>query len=178
MVNRPLRSMVALAISALLVMGLVATASADPGSRPFKGWVRGEVAFTPVDPVTVCPPGGGLYGGLRTDSSASGTASHLGRTVMTGKHCTPAGDLITGGTMTLVSASADAVYIEYSGSGPFPIPGVTKVIVVDLDFDIVGGSGRFAGAEGGGKMTAYVVFEGFEDPAWAASWVWSGTIGY
>ena len=177
MANRRIRSTLALAVSLLLVMGLAASASADPGSRPFKGSVSGAVTFVEVS-TSVCPPGGLFWGGLRTESSAAGTASHLGRTVMTSQHCTPVGDLITGGTMTLVSASGDAVYIEYAGSAPFPVPGVTTVIVVDFDFVIVGGTGRFVGATGGGTMTAHVVFEGFGDPVWAASWTWNGTIGY
>lgn len=177
MANRPIRSALALAASVILVMGLAASASADPGSRPFGGFVRGDVTFTPVA-TSECPPGGLFFGGLRTDSSATGTASHLGRTVMSSRHCTPVGDLITGGNMTLVSADGSEVYIQYSGSAPFPIPGVTEVIVVDLTFDIVGGSGRFEGAEGGGTMTAHVAFEGFEDPVWPASWAWRGTIGY
>jgi hypothetical protein len=177
MANRAIRSVLALVASVVLVTGLATSASADPGSRPFTGSVRGEVTFTPV-PDSECPPGGLFYGGLRTDSSATGTVSHLGRTVMSSRHCTPVGDLITGGHMTLVSASGDEVDIEYSGSAPFPIPGVTKVVVVSLTFEIVGGSGRFEGADGGGTMTAHVVFEGFEDPVWPASWTWSGSIGY
>lgn len=51
--------------------------------------------------------------------------------------------------MTLVAANGDQVWIEYSGSAPSPGPD-KKVIVVDLDFTIVGGTGRFTDASGAG----------------------------
>jgi hypothetical protein len=168
------RTRTALAIvgSALLIMAIAAPVSADQSSRPFKGFVAGEVAFNPV-PVTVCPN----YGGLRTESSALGTSTHLGKTVMTAQHCTPLGDDFGPGTMTLTSANGDEVWITYSGSAPFPGEGVT-VYQGSLVFKIVGGTGRFADAVGGGSMIIEIVFQGFEDPAWPARWTWNGTIGY
>ena len=172
MVDRPVRSLLALAVSVLLVMGLVATASAGAGSRPFKGSVVGEVAFNEV-PVTVCPN----YGGLRTESSAIGTSTHLGKTVMTAMHCTPLGDDFGPGTMTLTSASGDQVWITYHGSAPFPGEGVT-VYQGSIEFKVIGGTGRFEDAVGGGTMIIEIVFQGLEDPAWPAKWVWNGTIGY
>jgi hypothetical protein len=80
--------------------------------RPFKGTVTGEVVF-PED--TTCPIG------LRTDSSATGTASHLGRTIMTSEHCTPAGAQITGGVMKLIAANKDEVDINYWGTAQNPV---------------------------------------------------------
>jgi hypothetical protein len=142
----------------------------NSANRPFKGSVTGEATFVPG---TNCPN----FGGLRTDSAATGTASHLGRVSMTGQHCTPPpGQEITGGEMTLVAANGDELYFEYSATGgPLPMPG--EVIVIDTDFEITGGTGRFEGAQGGGDMTAYVVFAPLE-PAWPGTWVWEGTIGY
>jgi hypothetical protein len=161
----------------LLVMGFAAPVGADSAERPFKGSIVGESTF-PFVGFDICPQSDLFWGGLRTEGSATGTASHMGKVEMTSQHCTPAGAEITGGAMTLVAANGDEVYVEYSGLTPGPIPGVGEVIVVDIDFEIVGGSGRFADAEGGGSMTAYVVFEGFGDPSWASTWVWEGTIGY
>lgn len=167
------RSVLALVGSALLIMAIAAPASADPGSRPFNGMLAGEVAFNPV-PVTVCPN----YGGLRSESSAIGTSSHLGKTIMTAKHCTPLGDDFGPGAMTLTSASGDEVWITYSGSAPFPGPGVT-VYQGSIEFTIVGGTGRFKDAVGGGTMTIEIVFQGFEDPSWPTTWTWKGAvIGY
>lgn len=165
-------AVLALVGSALLIMAIAAPVSADPGSRPFKGVVVGEVAFNEVL-VTVCPN----YGGLRTESSAIGTSTHLGKTVMTAQHCTPLGDDFGPGTMTLTSASGDEVWITYNGSAPFPGEGVT-VYQGRIVFKVVGGTGRFEGAVGSGTMTIEIVFQGFEDPAWPATWAWKGIIGY
>ncbi len=166
------RAVLALVGSALLIMAIAVPVTAGPGSRPFKGSVAGEVAFNEV-PVTVCPN----YGGLRTESSAIGTSTHLGKTRMTALHCTPLGDDFGPGTMTLTSASGDEVWITYNGSAPFPGEGVT-VYQGSLKFKVVGGTGRFKDAVGGGTMVIEIVFQGFEDPAWPAKWVWNGTIGY
>jgi hypothetical protein len=68
------------------------------------------------------------------------------------------------------------VYIEYSGANSPPDPD-TMTIVSSATFIIVGGSGRFEGAQGGGMLTAYVLFEGFDDFEWPASWMWEGIIG-
>ena len=103
----------------------------------------------------------------------------MGAIEMTSLHCTPAGDSITGGRMTLVAANGDELDLEYSGTGPFPsgLP-IGAVIHVDGEFTIVGGTGRFESAMGSGTFDAHVVFEGFGDPEWAASWRFAGTIGY
>ncbi len=174
MSGRPMKTTLALAVALLLSMAIALPASADSGARPFNGSLSGAVVFTPVS-ADVCPAGGGNAGLLATVSSAAGTVSHLGRTEMSGFHCTPSGDAFGPGTMTLVSASGDKVFIEYTGSAPFPGPGTT-VIVAHTDFDIVGGTGRFVGATGGGEMTGYITCAGFGNPSWPARWVWSGQI--
>jgi hypothetical protein len=79
--------------------------------------------------------------------------------------------------MTLTSASRDEVWITYHGSAPFPGPGVT-VYQGRIEFKVVGGTGRFRNAVGGGSMIIEIVFHGFDDPAWTAKWIWNGTIGY
>jgi hypothetical protein len=164
------RYLTILAIGALVVAGLATAASARSDSRPFKGSVDGVVFFVPD---TECPNDFSL----RTDSEATGTVSHLGRTTMTSQHCTPDGTDIAGGTMTLVGANGDAVFIEYAGTAPPPDPD-TGIITVDLVYVIVGGDGRYEDAHGGGDMVASVVFEGFDDMEWPGSWSWTGRIGY
>jgi len=170
------RGFAVLAACLLLVVTVAGSAAAHADARPFKGSVAGEVMF-PFVGTEVCPETDVWAGGLRTESFASGNASHLGLVSMTTLHCTPKGDTIAGGVGTFVAANGDEVYYEYGGTAPFPGPGVT-VIVAEVEFVITGGTGRFANASGSGHMTAYVQFEGFEDPAWAAAWVWSGTISY
>lgn len=56
------------------------------------------------------------------------------------------------------------------------VPG--EVFTVDLEFLVTGGTGRFEEADGGGEMTAFVLFENLSAPVVAAGWVWGGTIGY
>jgi hypothetical protein len=158
---------------ALVLLVFSATASAKRVDRPFKGSVCGQVVFTP-DPASPSPTG------LWTDSSAVGCVSHLGRTVMSSRHPTPTGDTITGGNMKLVAANGDEVWITYSGYAPFPVLGVPSTIVVETDFTIVGGTGRFAHASGGGESTAYVEFPGeLNLGPWPAYWTWRhATIRY
>ena len=170
------RSTMILSVAIVLVMAVAAPASANSSTRPFKGSVTGAVTFNPVG-LEVCPASGTYFGGLRTDSMANGNASHLGKVAMMSSHCTPAGDTIAGGGMTLVAANGDELYLQYEGTAPFPDES-TVVIVAMLDFAITGGTGRFANASGSGDLIAYVDFEGFEDPSWAARWVWSGAIAY
>ena len=166
-----------LVVIALMTLGLIAPVGADSSARPFEGSLSGEVTFGPVG-LEICPATDVFLGDLRTDSAATGRVTHMGRTTMTSTHCTPAFETIAGGEMTLVAANDDEVLIHYWGSAPFPIPGVTEIIEVDLDFEIVGGTGHFDGAIGGGVMTAQIVFEGFLEPAWPAAWQFVGTIGY
>ena len=165
------RILVILAVSGLVAGGLVTAANAHSDSRPFKGSLTGSVLFVPDENCTNNP------WTMRTDSVAKGNVSHLGRTDMTSHHCTPAGTEVAGGEMTLVAANGDEVYIEYAGFAPGPDPD-TGIIYVELEYEIVGGDGRFEGAHGGGEMTVHVVFEGFEDFEWPATWSWTGTIGY
>jgi hypothetical protein len=158
---------------ALVLLVFSATASAKRVDRHFKGCVSGQVVFTP-DPESPSPTG------LWTDSSAVGCVSHLGRTVMSSRHPTPTGDTITGGNMKLVAANGDQVWMTYSGYAPFPVIGVPSTIVVQVDFTIVGGSGRFAHASGSGESTAYIEFPGVLDLGpWPAHWIWhDATIRY
>lgn len=148
-----------------LVMSVAAGAS--PASRPFKGSIAGTVTFV-GDPS--CP----IF--LRTNSAAEGTVSHLGMTTMTSTHCS---GLEFSGRMTLVAANGDELVADYWNDGIAPLPDeIGDVYEVPVDFEIVGGTGRFEHAVGGGDMTAYIVFEGLGDPEWPADWVWQGTIGY
>ena len=103
----------------------------------------------------------------------------MGRTEMSSRHPTPPGDTITGGSMRLVAANGDEVWIAYTGNAPFPVIGVPGTIVVDVDFTVVGGTGRFARASGGGAMTAYVEFPGELTPGpWPGHWTWKAKIRY
>jgi hypothetical protein len=166
------RFVVILVVCGLVLMAFAAAASAKSKAVPFKGYLSGEVVFTP-DFTGQSPTG------LWTDSSAAGNVSHLGKTLMTSRHPTPEFEDIDNGKMTLVAANGDEVSITYIGFAPYPEPGVPGTIVVDIDFTVVDGTGRFADASGGGKMTGYVQFPGvFSFGPWPAVWTWQASIRY
>ena len=171
------RMTVVLAILGVAVVGLAAVVAADSGTRPLKGSFEGDVTFNQVD-MEVCPASELLYGGMSSDAEATGTMTHLGRTTLVSSHCTPAGEAVTGGKATLIAANGDKLYASYSGTAPFPIPGVTEHVEADIDFEITGGTGRFDDATGSGKMYVSIEFLGFEELTWPAVWEWEGTIGY
>lgn len=150
---------------ALMLFGAGA-AVADPSVRPFKGTVVGEATFPSAEFCVPIP--------VQTVSTAAGTFSHLGRTTMSSRHCAPPADEITGGETTLVAANGDQLFITYGGVLTFD----PEVIEFNGEFQIVGGTGRFDGATGGGAMTGFIVFEGILDPAWPGTWIFEGTIRY
>ena len=165
-----MRKLLILWMALALLLIAIPAAGAEPNARPFKGSMSGSVTFE-VDPKCDNNPWS-----MRTDSQATGVVSHMGRSTMTSSHCTPAAVEIEGGEMTLTAANGDQVFIDYAGTAP--PPNEDGIIVVDVEFVIRGGDGRFDGATGGGDMIGFIVFEGFGDPEWPASWVWQGTIGY
>ena len=166
------RFAVILVACGLVLLAFTATASAKTKALPFQGHVVGDVVFT-LDPGSTHPTH------MWTDSSAVGDVSHLGATVMTGRHPTPTGVDIGGGHMKLVAANGDEVWIDYTGYAPYPVPGVPSTIVVDVAFTIVGGTGRFINASGGGEMTGSAAFAGvFDLGPWPAHWDWNAKISY
>lgn len=176
------RPILFLTLLAVIAMGLAAPASARPDARPFKGSVTGEVTFPFVG--GQCPADNPLFfGGVLTVTNATGTASHLGRTIATGEHCSPATEVITGGQATFAAANGDEVYLEYAGTVDPVVsfedqPEIDTPVVADVAYEIVGGTGRFERATGEGDMTVTVLFKGFGPTPWPATWTWSGTIGY
>lgn len=166
------RTILLLGVVALVLGWLAPPAAAGPATRPFKVSLAGEATF-PAD--ASCPIG------LRTHSEATGTATHLGRTVMVADHCTPTGEPFGPDHMMLTAADGSQLHITDSGTaGPYPGEGtvVGSLIVVDARFEITGGTGRFEGATGGGDMSGYVVFVGFEVAEWPLGFVLEGTITY
>ena len=139
--------------------------------RPFKGVAQGH-GMVVVD--LACPH----FGGLRSAFTTAGQASHMGRFALGFNHCTPTGPYLTGTEMTFVAANGDEVYATYT-AGPFPVVGEDpEVFDAPVDFVIVGGSGRFEGASGGGHITLTVAWPGFAPNYWPATLVFEGTIGY
>jgi hypothetical protein len=156
----------------LLLLAFSATANAKTKALPFQGHLTGQVWFTP-DQASPSPAG------LWSDSSGMGDVSHLGATVMTGRHPTPTSDEIADGHMKLVAACGDEVWTTYSGTAPFPVIGTPSTIVATTTFVITGGTGRFVDASGGGTMIGYVHFPGeLTLGPWPVVWTWRATISY
>ena len=156
-------------LAAILAAAAVANAGDHGASaRPFKGSMSGTATFV-TD--AGCPLG------LRTNSEAVGTASHLGSFTYTSSHCS---NFVFAGEQTLVAANGDEVFADYESVGPpvFPPSEVGTVYDVPVAFTITGGTGRFAGATGGGEIISHITFMGFGAPVWPATWEWQGTIGY
>ncbi|MDB6000916.1 MAG: hypothetical protein JWP52_2615, partial [Rhizobacter sp.] len=138
------------------LLGFIALgAVAGPKSVPFKA----TLAITESVNFVFAPPCFAI--GTLT---ASGQASHLGRVTGSSQDCiNPTGVFdpngpnsfrftsgVSGNGVVLTSANGDSLYLAYSGTltaqptGPHEIEG---------DFIVVGGTGRFEGAAGGGTVT-------------------------
>ena len=170
------KALVLFAVLALMLVGLGAPAGADSSDRPFKANLSGEVYWVP-DPgcFSVNP------WGLKTMSAATGNTSHLGKATVESGHCTPGPEdtLYGPGDMKLVAANDDEVHISYGGE--CPLVGdlvVGETFSCTIDFEITGGTGRFADAIGGGHGMVYVEFLGLGAPTMPASWIYWGEIGY
>lgn len=139
--------------------------------RPFKGTAQG---YGMVVPDAACP----AFGGLRSVFTQTGYATHLGKIVMDNDHCTPSGPWVDGGEMTIIAANGDEVSITYT-AGPVPQVGEDPMrFDVPIEFVVVGGTGRFEGASGGGHMTVTISWPGFEPNYWPSTMVIDGTIDY
>lgn len=161
----------------LVIFGVVAILSLAAGpvaasdhARPFRGVAHG---YGMVVPDTSCP----AWGGLRSQFTAAGAATHLGEVTVDNSHCTPAGTVVTGGALTFVGANGDTVFATYTAVAPAvgPEPVVFDAVAA---FTIVGGTGRFEGATGSGQMISTISWPGFSVNYWPTTEVWTGTISY
>ena len=160
-----------LGVVALIAFAATPVMAGGDEHRPFKGTTHG---YGMVVPDASCP----AFGGLRSVFTQTGHVTHLGKVVMDNDHCTPAGPDVTGGRMTIVAANGDELSITYSG-GPAPAVGPDPAqFDVPIEFVIVGGTGRFEGATGGGHMTVSISWPGFEPNYWPSIVAIDGTIGY
>ncbi len=160
-----------LGMVAILAFAAGPVIASGDGHRPFKGTAQG---YGMVVPDPACP----AFGGLRSAFTQTGYATHMGAIVMDNSHCTPDGPWVVGGEMTIVAANGDSVFITYT-AGPAPAVGPDPMrFDVPGEFVVVGGTGRFEGATGGGHTTTTISWPGFEPNYWPDTVVIDGTIGY
>lgn len=161
-----------LLVALILVLATAApvAAGSDP-ARPLKGTA---VGFGMVQPDVSCPPVN-----LRSVFAATGRATHLGTFELDYYNCTPPGSTLTGIEMTFVAANGDEIFVTYEARDVPPVGAEPVLLEITYDFEIVGGTGRFMGATGGGRMMAAIEFPGIEGPNhWPTTFVIEGTIAY
>ena len=128
----------------ITVFILLATVSVMAVERPFALNAKGVATFN-VD---------GAGNPVSANVSSSGTATHLGSTTTVGTITfTPdpanPGRLLTHGTGTMTAANGDTVQLELNGA-LVPTPG-SATATDKFAVRFVGGTGRFAGANGTGS---------------------------
>jgi hypothetical protein len=82
-----------------------------------------------------------------------GTATRIGRVSLTMSHCIiddPAEPDFTNGEMVMTSVRGDAIFIQYAGTDT---PSGEGTGTIEGTFSIVGGSGAYVGATGGGTLS-------------------------
>ena len=160
-------------IGSVVALMLLVAAPVEAGpkgtDRPFSGQATGEITFAFGPACTTGPI---------VTTTASGTATHMGRLTAVWNQCAigSTGGW-TGQTATLTAANGDQVFLagtNPSGADPFQVT-------------IVGGTGRFAGATGVLNASADIVPEFLPpdqctpsptDPCFDPSvpWAWAGTL--
>lgn len=148
-----------------------ASLALKPVEVPFTGVLAGEAVFDFMQNPKGCPSG------FTTVTTATGTASHMGRTVWQSQHCADETHQLLNAELVLVAANGDELHATYTGAcgaigevgEPFACSGTAV---------LAGGTGRFADAEGTVEWKATVVNEGFADPSWPGTWEWRGAIRY
>lgn len=128
-----------------LAMPIHKTAQVSSGGEQAIGW---------------CDEAAGV---VRLSVPGTGTLTHAGRFELEQTNCADlATGAITEGVGTLTTANGDEIHLLYSGQ---VLPGIVPQ-TLDLDYVVVGGTGRFETAEG--ELNAEVVYTS------ATTWVSKG----
>ena len=139
----------------MLAIGAAAAsplAMADQRQVPFKASVVTQEVLNPLAPdFTRCP-----LSGLVGTTTGQGTASHMGAVTLMATDCPLTNDYVnfffSDGRLTLTAANGDKLTATYSGS-LLPVPGANPPVhAINGSFAVTGGTGRFAGARGGGSL--------------------------
>jgi hypothetical protein len=200
------RSVLLLALVALLIMAVVPAALAGAGGtdRPFKGDATGHAVYGYGDGqgtyglsnVFDCDEGAGLPEEIRdffrvtTFTSADGTASHLGKVHMEFAHCPNPFTGPVDGQLAIVAANGDVLYGEYDGMGEGGDDGILVTFLPEKtaardSCELLHGvpcesTGRFADASGSAVLKADAMpsdeVDLFQPWTWWGSW--KGQLSY
>jgi hypothetical protein len=146
-----MKRLLAIVAAATICVVLAAPVAADGAvAVPIHGLV---VSLDGMAPPETCPAGAGW----RYTSTGSGQFSHLGAVGFVISHCSWLDSPTTGhfgpGTVTLTAANGDRLVLEDRGTFEIVMGASGPLSLIQLDWTVIGGTGRFAHAEGSGKAT-------------------------
>jgi hypothetical protein len=129
---------------AVAVMGMFVLASPAGASAPAA--VTTPITLTYAGTFQVTPGDPSPCEGVPITDTATGTGSHLGRFTATYPHCVNFAANTFSGTATFTAANGDLLFVLLGGSADDPT--CTTTCGVSFTGTIIGGTGRFHGAEG------------------------------
>jgi hypothetical protein len=88
---------------------------------------------------------------LALEITGSGQATHLGRTHIDGPSQVDVVSATQTGTSTLMAAKGDTLVIAFSGTVTFTGPDPADPVLFAGTWNVIDGTGRFAGSSGGGS---------------------------
>jgi hypothetical protein len=146
--------LLALAAALLLALAVAAPAAAADPDRPFKG---ASIGADTMGPPLDCPE----WAQWRYTSDGWANVTHLGRVTMHVTHCSAMtsqdGGVFGAGVLTLTAPNGDRLVLRDWGTfvvtwkgGPTPYDST-----IDLHWEVIGGTGRFADATGHGTGSGY-----------------------
>jgi len=142
---------------------------------PIAGVLTGADSYG--DPSTC--PAGAVWRYLQ---SGTGELSHLGAVTVATTHCTWLDSASTGhagpGTITLTAANGDTLVLAHQVTFEFGMPTPGHILsLIDLDWVVVGGAGRYEGATGTGGGSGVSDIDVVTGASATAVTLW-GTIAY
>lgn len=159
-----------LSVALMLALATATPAAAQGDELPFTGAVHG---YGMVQPDEECPPVD-----LRSVFTTTGYVTEMGMIELNWYNCTPEGSDIEGIEMTFVAENGDSVSAMHEAHDTPPVGEDPSLNEIAYDFEIVGGTGQFEGASGGGQLALTMAWPGFETNYWPTLVLIDGTISY
>ena len=133
-------------VGAVAVMGMFVLASPAGSSAPAA--VTAPITLNYAATFEVTPGDPSPCEGVPITDTATGTGSHLGRFTATYPHCVNFAANTFSGTATFKASNGDLLFVLLEGSADDPTCTTTGICDVSFMGTIIGGTGRFEGAEG------------------------------
>ncbi len=146
-----MKRLLAYVAAATICLVLASPVAADSAvTVPIHGSVGGHDGMSAPD---TCPAGAGA----RYTGTGGGEFSHLGAVDFVITHCTWLDSPTTGhfgpGTVTLTAANGDRLVLADSGTFEIVMGASGPLSLIQLDWTVIGGTGRFAHAAGSGTAS-------------------------